>query len=224
MNKIIPKALLKKLDPKGTDVFKNKIKDIFSWSELEHLLNFRPYINNKRFIMANCFNYEDYVWRNEAWLTDVNSWDPDVLSKAIKKHVCGIVDASRVNPKINQICKELEEHFNLTTDAHIYFSLIKKHKEGFGAHWDKSDNMIVQVEGKTRFKVWNKTNESVTDKKDLKKESIILDEVLEKGDVIWIPSHVWHEAISLEKRISISFPCFKSSLPSQNRKWIKLSE
>ena len=43
----------------------------------------------------------------------------------------------------------------------------------------------------------------LTDKKP------ILDIILHKGDVIYIPKNIVHQAISLSKRLSISFPMSK---------------
>lgn len=54
----------------------NAIHNIFSWAELEHLLNFRPIVNDVRFQLNNTIKYE---WPNQAWLSDVNTW-PTKLS------------------------------------------------------------------------------------------------------------------------------------------------
>lgn len=197
----------------------NAISDLYSFKNLEELINLRPFINNRRFHLTSNENYE---WEYQAWLTDVNSWPPSLLNTIIKKQVCYIADCSRVNKKINSICDELEELTGLPADAHIYFDLNKS--AGHKCHWDNSSNMIVQVEGRTNFKVWDRyfyePNNRVIEHIDVEP---MLDVVMEPNDIIVIPKNMLHQAESITKRMSISFPMAESdgSL-KQERQWISL--
>ena len=196
---------------------------IFSWNELENLLNLRPFVNNKRFQIIGGQNYS---WENQTWLSDVDTFPPSLVETEIKKNHCYLSDASRANKKINQICKELEKTFiDCGADAHIYFTLSDNLDGGFGIHWDHSHNLIVQVEGSTRFLLWdhyadqNETNRT--------EQSLSIDPVydvtLHQGDAIFVPLRSYHCALSQTKRLSISFPiCYNSSISQQDRHWIKL--
>ena len=110
--------------------FINAFPKIFSWAELESLLNLRPFVNNKRF---KVINDRQYQWGLEGWLSDSNTYPPTLLEEELKKYVCYFSDSSRVNAAVNNICKELEElFFNSCCDAHIYFTVANTMKGGFG--------------------------------------------------------------------------------------------
>jgi len=130
---------------------------------------------------------------------------------------------SRANKNINTICDYLEKQKRVVVDAHIYFDLHKKEKNtSLNKHWDRSDNIIVQVAGQTNFKIWDmylydKERQVITDKKPM------LDIILNEGDVIYVPSNIVHQATSLSKRLSVSFPMSKDvDDPPQTREWINI--
>ena len=79
----------------------------------------------------------------------------------------------------------------------------------FGIHSDDNDNIIVQCEGVTNFKVWSKSDE------------LLLDVDMESGDAIWIPMYYPHLATSKTKRLSVSFP-INTEQPHEDRKWVKI--
>ncbi len=201
---------------------KNAIKNIFSWKEFENLLNLRPFNNKNRFKVF-LDKDEKYEWHNKEWLTDINSYPPSVIKQMFKKHLCHMVDSSRVNEKINTICSELDEINKLSTDAHIYFDLTDNQNVGFGIHFDYAHNLIVQIEGKSRAKMWD-VKESDEQKRSLKQidEKPLFDIVMEPGDIIYAPAHYYHEVKSLTKRLSISFPSSVEIHGPQEREWIHI--
>lgn len=213
------KHIIEKIDLKNPYYLKDAVKDLFSWQELENLLNLRPFVSANRFHPTDDIEYK---WPMQSWLSDVNTWPPSILKEVISKSVCYLSDCSRVNKKINNICKTLENKFNCPTDAHIYFSLLTgEGSEGFRKHWDPQHNLIVQIEGQTNFKIWNK---KVTegDRQVEVKEDPILNVTMSSGDIIFIPKYMVHQAIPLSKRLSISFP-MSDGATSQDRHWINLN-
>jgi ribosomal protein L16 Arg81 hydroxylase len=204
--------------------FKDAFEKIFSWKDLEALLNLRPFVNSKRLTIIN---NRSYTWNQEAWLSDVNTFPPSLLDRELKKHVCYLSDSSRVNEKVNSICQELEEtFFNSCVDAHIYFTVAETMEGGFGIHWDFSHNLIVQMEGSTRFLAWDVyADSSVTERvAESLDEDPLIDVVMNPGDAIFIPLRSYHRALSQTKRMSISFPVsFGNEFAPQDRKWIKLN-
>jgi hypothetical protein len=193
--------------------FPNSFPMIFYWDELENLLNLRPFVNNSRF---HIISKEDYVWKNQTWLSDVNTYPPSMIQTEIKKHVCFLIDCSRVNKHTNSICRELENVFSgSAVDAHIYFDLSAKLNGGFGIHKDTSHNLIIQIEGETEFSIWGKdqTTEEIPNTKIN----------LNPGDGVFIPKDVYHMARSLSPRLSISFPIsIENQYSSQDRNWVRL--
>ncbi len=210
------KSEIEKLQPSH---FINAFPNIFSWRELENLLNLRPFVNHQR---LKFINKEEYSWNNQGWLTDVNTYPPTLLERELRTNLCSIIDASRVNKKVNSICKELESTFtNSCVDAHIYFTVAEDLSRGFGIHWDNSHNLIVQVEGSSRFQIWGC---DVKEKNvEHLEESPLIEVVMSSGDAIFVPMKVYHRAISLSKRLSISFPIsYETKFEPQDRHWVEL--
>jgi hypothetical protein len=203
---------------------RNAIKDIFSWKDLENLLNFRPSNTQERFKVF-LEDGDGYEWPNQAWVSNINCFPPSTIEKITKKYLCHLSDSSRVNEKINTICRELEIITNLPTDAHIYFDLTGEQNVGFGIHFDFAHNLIVQVEGKSNVRLWD-VNCYEEEKRNINNldEDPIFEIVMEPGDVFYAPAHYYHEVKSLTKRLSISFPSItKLSLEPQEREWLKIT-
>lgn len=192
--------------------FQKRIADpsIFSWTELERLLNLRPFVNHKRF---HILNDKDYTWHNPGWSSD-NGYPPSLIQQEVKQYVCYLSDCSKVNQQINDLCASIENKTGSEVDAHIYFSFYYNDKniEKY-IHRDKSNNLIIQIDGETNFKVWNKDRDS----------DIILDVIMQPGDVLYIPAGYWHGALSLSRRLSLSVPISPHQVElREDRHWIRL--
>ena len=206
---------------------KDYCPNLLSWKELSDIINNLPLMTLDRFIPLNV--PEEYIrtlsWSLNSWTTNKKSIPSHILKNIIEKYVCYIVEMSRSTKKINEFAKNIEETYDMPTDAHIYMCKNFEIEHPFGIHFDYSDNIIVQCEGETNFKEWDiikdedqpRTNMSITD-------IPLLDVDMKSGDVIWIPKYYPHLATSHTPRMSVSFP-FKSRLkdePIQNREWIQL--
>ncbi len=198
---------------KAVPFFDKKVFDkIFTWEELERILNLRPLMNDDRLNIANRSKDEIYEWPVQSWMVDKNTFPPKLLHDIVNERVCHIGDCSRFNKHLNDICGIIEYATNWPTDAHIYFS--KKIKnEGYGKHKDKAHNLIVQIEGKSNVKVWSKDDE------------IIIDKDMTSGDCVFIPAHTYHKLLPLTPRLSVSFPMWiEKCAPPQDRYWINLND
>ena len=196
--------------------------DLLSWKELSNILNIRPLMSTSR---VKVFIKENLTWQNNYWCSDANCYPSGVLEQVIEESgVCAFIDMSRSTEKINEFAKNLEDEYDQEVDAHIYLCRNLKIKHPFGIHFDTSDNVIVQCEGETNFKVWdiikNKSaplsNMSITD-------TPLLDVDMKKGDAIWIPRYYPHLATSNTQRLSVSFP-FNRKIDNtrrEDRHWIK---
>ena len=170
---------------------------------------------------------EKYSWENCLWTLDKDTWPPSLLQKALKEiGVCFVIDMSRCTQKVNDFARQLEEESHLPTEAQFYFHKNLEKKHPFGTHWDTSDNVIVQCEGTTNFKVWEVIKgEDYGGGRGRSVEPIsdppLLDVDMSPGDAIWIPRHYPHLATSHTPRLSISFPQGYEGV-FQGRDWIKL--
>ena len=187
-------------------------KDLYSFKELESLVNLRPFMTQRRCIFPT--NHEQHKWNNSPWTTDPGSWPISVIKKLIQQDTCYLADASRASKKINQTCHELEKIFKLPADCHIFFSL-KKGAEGLRKHKDTAHNFIVMCVGEVKVNVF------------LEEE---IELILEPGDYVFIPARVDHSITTLtDKRLSCSFPMSisltreelkKKDFQIETREWI----
>ena len=188
--------------------FKKKLlPNIFTWQELESLINLRPFVNDKRFTFKS---KDQYTWEAGGWLTDLNSWPPDQLQKIIDNNVCYLCDSSRANKRINTVCTELENIFNMPTDAHIYFNknTNEMNYDGLGRHNDMQHNLIALAKGSIKIKIWENNKDATYS--------------LDEGDVIFIPKGYDHQIISHTSRISVSFAISPQATYFQGREWVTL--
>ena len=203
-------------------VFKNKFNNILKITEFENLLNLTPFTNTFRFMPT--FSISEYHWDLPHWSTGSNHWPITIINEMLDKGVCYMTDCSRVNSKINKICSTLEIMSKQPVDAHIYFNKITDIENNFGVHKDASHNFIVQIDGTTHWKVGSKKymqNESnINNFYD--DDVLSIDQILEPGDAMIIPSNIFHGAHSLSKRVSISFPIpdHQTTEITEQRTWI----
>ena len=218
-------------------VFRQKFNNLFSKEEFNHLLNLRPFTTVSRFLPTKrnkrleTYKALTSEQKREPWVKSLDSIPPSIIEEVIRTCVCYWPDCSRVNKQINDLCFELEELSGENCDAHIFFAIDKKLENSFGAHYDEATNLIVQVEGRTHWKVCTdkvNTDEVPPNVKDIDKYGVGIDTILNPGDAIFIPKHVLHEPKNLTSRISVSFP-MKSRQPwltrpnqRQDRKWLEV--
>ena len=118
------------------------------------------------------------------------------------------IGMASMTKKLNALANDLKKQYNMNdVDAHVYMCFDKDKPHPFGVHFDFADNVIVQCEGVTNFKVWDKVEETEKNSlMDIKTEPI-LDKVLRPGDAICIPRFYPHLATTLQDpRLSVSFP------------------
>ena len=195
-------------------------KNLFSYKELERLLNLRPFCNDKRLKATKA---QGHYIKQYSWCTDEITWPSSIIKKLLENSSCYLSDCSRASKKINDICKLIEDEWNYPTDAHIFFSLVEGEKgEGLKSHWDFSHNIIIQVEGESNFKVWNEQYKEGDHFLTPKTEPVI-DVIMKTGDLIFIPKYMLHQVIPLSKRLSVSFPMNNDTkIKPQDRHWIQL--
>ena len=131
--------------------------DLFSWKDLERLINIRPLMTTDR---VNILGDEGGLkWSNTGWTKDPNCFPPSLIKDALDKNIVFFSDMTKCTKKVNDFSKMLEKEYRLQTDAHIYVCRNTNIEHYFGAHFDWSDNVIVQCEGETNFKVWDKVKD-----------------------------------------------------------------
>lgn len=139
-----------------------------------------------------------------------------------------LTKASMMSPNMSAISACLEQEFkNSAADAHFYCSP-KKNAVSFESHADQDDNFLVHAIGSVHWKVYDVFARSETVEgrkkftsrltmtdKEASKFNTIIDTILHPGDLLYIPSGMFHKAVPETARVSISVPLQEntSSLP-----------
>jgi ribosomal protein L16 Arg81 hydroxylase len=135
-----------------------------------------------------------------------------------KKHLFNIVSSGNTlvilnygqySKSTNNLCKTIENNFLVATDIHAYCSFSKS--KSFKIHCDYASNFIIQCYGTTHWKVYDNRLSTLypisnyeIDENELE---TLIDIELVPGDLIYIPSRMYHKAEPSEKRLSMSIPC-----------------
>ena len=205
---------------------KDYCPNLFSWKELSEIVNQYILLSPERFKVNLPRDYiRTHPWVADRWSINKQTFPSHILKDIIEEYVCYIKEMSRCNKKINDFAKSIEEEYNMPTDAHIYMCRNMNVKHPFGIHFDKQHNVIVQCEGETNFKVWNKVEDEKQQPYQMNmSEDPILDVDMKSGDAIWIPKSFPHLATSNTPRMSVSFPFIRTHQeePLKNREWIQL--
>jgi hypothetical protein len=105
--------------------------------------------------------------------------------------------------KIASICQAISDRYQLKTVANGYFAL--GDGEGtFGKHWDTHDVFALQLLGAKHWRVYKPTfqlpleHQKSKNVKDTCPEKPVFDDVLNAGDMLYIPRGWWHEATPLK--------------------------
>lgn len=99
-------------------------------------------------------------------------------------------------PAVHALCEALEDEFGASVSANAYLTPAKT--QGFAPHWDDVDVFVLQVEGCKRWKVYEGERLPRVSSHDLEHvDKPILDAVLRKGDLLYLPRGFAHEAKSL---------------------------
>ena len=206
------------------------IPHLFSWNELSNIINIRPLLTAKRVQLLDPEKRE-FNWLVSGWNHDPNCYPPSLIRDLLNEMVVVFTVMSRATEKINDFANSIENTYQRNVDAHVYVCRNPELEHPFGAHIDGAHNVIVQCEGETNFKVWDKVENCeklLEEKKNVKMEideAPILDVIMKPGDAIWIPLHYPHLATSLTPRMSVSFPFTPRGLMSiahEDRNWISL--
>lgn len=214
------------------------INSIASWDDIESCLN-RPEIFNFELIDKDSNMKIDIPQANKTWVWDRLVQDKSFLFDKVERgHGLVIMNYASYSLTTNKLVQIFERLFDVNAALHVYCGL--EGSNSFPIHDDYPVNFIVQVEGKTRWKVFHNRisslyqigtlNNQRQDKKINESDlQVAIDVELEPGDALYIPSRCYHVAYPDAKRISLSIPCwpkYPSDLPtkSSDRNWYTIGK
>lgn len=167
----------------------DKFRHLFSWGQLNHLLNFHNYsYPNLRFavegkVLPKC-NAQDWVKHCQEGAT------------LILNHV------HQRLPVLAELTASLTEEIGHSSQVNTYCSWPSQ--QGFNCHYDTHEVFIVQIEGRKQWFVFEETIAyPCKNAKSLGLEppeaSPYLQCILNPGDALYIPRGHWHYAIALDE-------------------------
>lgn len=142
------------------------------------------------------------------------------LTAADYSYESGFVDAVRVNklfadgatiimgnlqerlPTLARFCRALENVFSARIQTNIY--LTPAHSQGFAAHYDSHDVLVLQVEGSKQWRIYDHPvelplNTQAFNPHDVPVGAVTDTFVLEPGDMCYVPRGLTHDAVSTDQ-------------------------
>jgi hypothetical protein len=165
-----------------------RFRSLFSWKTLNHLLNFHQIRYPDLRLALNGKVLEEA--ENQALLKHCQSGATLILNQVHK-----------LVPEVATFCAELKHDLGYATQANAYCSWAAI--QGFAPHYDTHDAFILQVYGKKQWFVFADTFKyPLVEQRSATltpPDQPYLSEVLNPGDVLYIPKGHWHYAVAAEE-------------------------
>lgn len=127
------------------------------------------------------------------------------LCSLIRRRASVVLNRFETSCLITQdLCNQISRFTECPTMANAYFSV--GGAPTFGQHWDRHDVFVVQLIGRKRWRIYEPlielpvASQSSSAHKDKIPSSPLFDEVLNAGDILYVPRGWWHSADSLENQ------------------------
>lgn len=200
-------------------IFKSLItnyNDIASWNDIEHCMNNTQFYDFELIDKQN--NKIEIPAYNKAWIFNKSVQEKGfIFDKVNNGYTAIITNYGFKNQTINSLLDTFENIFDIDAAAHLYCGL--ESSQSFTIHDDYPANFIFQIEGETKWKVFNNkisylyrtgTMNGMLSEDQLE---VAVEVVLQPGDCLYIPARTFHCAYPTDNRISVSIPCW-NKLPT----------
>ncbi|HEX7119821.1 MAG TPA: cupin domain-containing protein [Longimicrobiales bacterium] len=149
---------------------------------------------------------------------------PSALNKELRSGATLTIDfIHEVHDPITELAESLERVFRQRVNVNAYAGWRSTH--GFDLHWDEHDVLVLQIAGRKRWSVYGVTRpypvSHRTDPEFPAPTEAIWEDVVEEGDVLYLPRGWWHVAEAMDE------PCLHLTFGISNRtgldllKWLK---
>ncbi len=204
--------------------------DLFFNDRPVHIENFLP--NPENFAswakVENALN-ENQVWwniiQNQQYISipeHTTIWgerqqDKHFLKTSIDAGLTFVIDRYSIHDKFTkQLCLEIEQNFNVTTDIHLYGGMGSNLTTSFIPHIDENPILVFHAYGECEWVVYENhishlySRDVVNDviKNNIDKLNPILKVNLKPGDLLYLPERTCHVAYPKEPRLSLNIGCF----------------
>ena len=197
--------------------------DLITWDDIEQCMN-NPILHHLELIDPENRKLpfdRNFLAKEKRFLFDALHND----------HGLVITEFGHYNEKTKKLLKFFEETFDVHCAIHVYCGLTSK-ATSFKIHCDSPTNFIIQVEGKCHWKIYENRMSNLIDfscshpeEIDERELTTVVDEILSPGDGVLIPPRQYHLAMPMERRISLSIPCWprnRKKKPEIDRNYYRL--
>ena len=193
-------------------VWHNAVGQIVTWEDAENALN-APW-NYITTVLGDDGKRLDLESVEEPWFGKGVYKKTDLFAYAKDGWTVNISQYGHGNSKVEELLTEFETRFDGCADCHIFMNLgTRPQAKSFHPHWDQGPTYIMQMDGETRWVVYeNRASALIPSTEEYPyvpsqdELTIQLDTVLKAGDVLYLPQRKLHKAYPSKKRLSISVP------------------
>lgn len=183
--------------------------NLIYWNEIENYFN-NPYLYDKDMVYIideygsiETLQEKIYPWSSTSRLSAKEIFDN---INGGKSFYCA--NFNKFNERCNTLSSEVYQNIqNINLDFHVYGGM-KSSSESFSIHRDYANNIILQIDGESHWRVYN-ADSSIQERNLCSDEKLqlLIDYTLKPGDLLYIPMGNYHKCKPLSKRLSISI-CF----------------
>ncbi|MFE2043473.1 JmjC domain-containing protein [Streptomyces sp. NPDC059477] len=157
-------------------------------------------------VPSDAYTVREVARRRTVW----NRLHPAALHEQLAKGATLVIDSfDELHPGVQSLAGSLETALRSRVQVNLYASWTAT--EGFGVHWDDHDVVVVQVDGRKRWRIYGPTRVAPTYRDvaeaEMPPEEPIAEFVLVPGDVLYLPRGWWHAVSASEGERSLHLTC-----------------
>ena len=193
-------------------VWRNAIEPFVTWKDAEDALN-NPW-HYAISVIGDDRKRMDLEHVEEPWFNMDVPRKQELFELVNDGYTVNICKYGHGKPEVDELLSQMETAFDGCADCHIFVTNGANNAHpSFNPHWDKPCNFIIQMEGETRWQVYNERASALIEGEDppyVPREdelTIAIDTLLTPGDVLYFPSRVYHNTRHTKgPRLSLSLP------------------
>jgi hypothetical protein len=143
----------------------------------------------------------------DEYADDDNRIDPVRLAKRFSTGATLVINRLDESlPRVRELCASLESELGILVQANMY--LTPRNAQGFPIHYDNHDVLIVQCEGRKRWRLYDTPKplpmrgerfDSAVTKPGALSSTFVLD----PGDILYVPRGLMHDAVNEDDDVSL---------------------
>ena len=193
-------------------VWRNAIEPFVTWQDAEDALN-NPW-NYAISVIGDDRKRMDLEHVEEPWFNMDVPRKQELFELVNAGYTVNICKYGHGKPEVDELLSQIETSFDGCADCHIFVTNGANNAHpSFNPHWDKPCNFIIQMEGETRWQVYNERASALLEGADppylprQEELTIDVDTTLTPGDVLYFPSRAYHNTRHTNgPRLSLSLP------------------